>query len=71
LLAAERDISRLEGRLNELSDAIAIAGVDGDHDRLARLGLEYTEAEAELDAAYALWDELNQQHESLALTTAG
>ena len=34
LASAERDISRLEARLNDLSDAIAIAGVDGHRERL-------------------------------------
>ncbi|MGH2616343.1 MAG: ABC-F family ATP-binding cassette domain-containing protein [Thermomicrobiales bacterium] len=70
LIAAERDIGRLEGRLNELSDAIAIAGVDGDHERLARFGLEYADVEAELDMAYARWEELNNQLESLALAAS-
>jgi ATP-binding cassette subfamily F protein 3 len=67
LQAAERDIGRLEGRLNELSDAVAIAGIDGDGAALDRLGTEYAEIEDALDAAYALWEELNQQLESLAL----
>ncbi|MCC7022003.1 MAG: ABC-F family ATP-binding cassette domain-containing protein [Thermomicrobiales bacterium] len=72
LAGAERDISRLEGRLNELSDAVAIAGVDGDHQALERLSEEYAAAERELDAAYALWEEVNVHLESLVpATTAG
>jgi len=66
LTSAEREISRLEGRLNELSDAIAIAGVDGQRERLERLGVEYAEAERQLDGAYRLWDELNGELELLA-----
>jgi ATP-binding cassette subfamily F protein 3 len=71
LTGAERDISRLEGRLNELSDTIAIAGIDGDHEALARLSEEYAAAERELDDAYALWEEVNTHLESLVTTTAG
>jgi ATP-binding cassette subfamily F protein 3 len=67
LATAERDISRLEARLNDLSDAIAIAGVDGHRERLERLGIEYAAAEGELDAAYRLWEELNGELESLAI----
>lgn len=66
LATAERDISKLEARLNELSDAIAIASVDADTVRLARLGIDYAEAEAELSGAYAQWEALNEQIESLA-----
>jgi hypothetical protein len=69
LSAAEREISRLEGLLNELSDAIAIAGIDGDRARLERLGAEYSGAEKQLDGAYQVWDELNSQIESLAMAT--
>lgn len=70
LSSAERDISRLEGRLNELSDAVAIAGIDGDREKLERLGVEYAAVELQLDGAYRLWDELNLQIESLALTAS-
>jgi ATP-binding cassette subfamily F protein 3 len=64
LTSAEREISRLESRLNELSDAVAIAGVDGNRDALARLGVDYAHAEQELGKAYALWEELNEDIES-------
>ncbi len=70
LNAAERDISHFEGRLNELSDAIAIAGVDGDGEQLERLGVEYAETETRLDDAYARWEELNGQIESLTMASA-
>ena len=70
LQAVERDISRLEGQLNELSDAVAIAGIDGDHARLALLGNQYADAEAQLDAAYSNWQELNEQLEEMSLTTS-
>jgi ATP-binding cassette subfamily F protein 3 len=67
LVSAEREIGRLEGRLNELSDAVAIAGIDGDGERLERLAAEYADAEKKLDDAYELWNELNQQIESLTV----
>jgi ATP-binding cassette, subfamily F, member 3 len=70
LASAERDISRLEARLNDLSDAIAIAGVDGQRERLEVLGVEYAEAERQLGGAYQLWEELNGELESLVVAAA-
>jgi ATP-binding cassette subfamily F protein 3 len=67
LASAERDISRLEARLNDLSDSIAIAGVDGQRERLENLGVEYADAEQQLDGAYRLWEELNGELEALAI----
>ena len=67
LTSAERDISRLEAQLNDLSDAIAIAGIDGHRERLERLGVEYADAEQRLDGAYQLWEELNGELEALAI----
>jgi chromosome segregation ATPase len=68
LTSAEREISKLEARLNDLSDAIAIAGIDGHRERLEHLGIEYADAERQLDGAYRLWEELNGELESLAIT---
>jgi ATP-binding cassette subfamily F protein 3 len=59
LQQAEQAISKLEAKLNELSEAMAIAGVEGDSDALARLGTEYERSQRELDDAYALWEEIN------------
>jgi ATP-binding cassette subfamily F protein 3 len=70
LHSAERTISQLESQLNELSDAIAIAGIDGDHERLAQLGHDYAEAEAQLDGAYGSWEEINAQLEALSLAAS-
>jgi ATP-binding cassette, subfamily F, member 3 len=67
LASAERDISRLEAQLNDLSDAIAIAGIDGHRERLECLGVEYADAEQRLDSAYQLWEELNGELEALAI----
>jgi ATP-binding cassette subfamily F protein 3 len=70
LQSVEREIARLEGLLNELSDAIAIASIDSDRARLEHLGTEYAAAEGELDQAYALWEDVNQKLASLAAAAA-
>ena len=70
LQSAEREIARLEGLLNELSDAIAIAGIDGDRGRLEQLGTEYAAAQDELEHAYALWEDVHQKLESIAAPAA-
>jgi len=62
----EREIGKLEGKLNELSDAITVAGIDADGDAVARLGVEYEKTQSELEAAYARWEELTGQFETLA-----
>jgi chromosome segregation ATPase len=67
LASAERDISRLEAQLNDLSDAIAIAGIDGHREQLECLGVEYADAEQRLDDSYQLWEELNGELEALAI----
>ncbi len=66
LTQIERDIARLEGKLNELSDALAVAGIDADVDAVARLGDEYERARVELERAYARWEELSAQFEAAA-----
>jgi ATP-binding cassette subfamily F protein 3 len=55
----ERDIAKLEGKLNELSDALAIASIEADVDALTRLGTEYEKVQADLDTAYERWEELS------------
>jgi ATP-binding cassette, subfamily F, member 3 len=66
LTQVERDIARLEGKLNEISDALTVASIDEDVDGVARLGVEYERAQAELEAAYASWEELTSQLETMA-----
>jgi ATP-binding cassette subfamily F protein 3 len=66
LTQVERDISRLEGKLNEISDALTVASIDEDVDGVARLGVEYERTQAELEAAYAAWEELTAQLEAMA-----
>jgi ATP-binding cassette subfamily F protein 3 len=70
LVSVEQTISRLEGQLNELSDAIALASVDSDVPRLALLGDDYAAAQSDLDEAYARWEEINGQLETLSLASA-
>jgi len=67
LISIEQTIGRLEGKLNELSDSIAIASVDSDLGRLDTLGQAYAAAQTELDTAYAHWEEINGQIDSLSL----
>jgi ATP-binding cassette subfamily F protein 3 len=61
----ERDIARLEGKLNELSDAMTIAGIDGDVDAVSRLGSEYERTQSELDEVYERWESTSRQIEEL------
>jgi ATP-binding cassette subfamily F protein 3 len=65
LAQSERDIARLEGKLNELSDAMTVAGIDGDVDAVARLGNEYERTQAELDEVYERWESTSRQLDEL------
>ncbi len=60
----ERDISRFEGRLNDLSDALAVASIDKDVEAVARLGEEYERTQHELDEAYARWEGVTRSVEA-------
>ena len=66
LTGVERDIARLEGKLNELSDALAIASIEADVDALSRLGTEFERVQTDLDTAYARWEELSADLEAVA-----
>ena len=59
LVQLERQIGKLESRLNEISDALAVASADADLDAIARLGEEYERAQTDLDEAYARWESVN------------
>jgi len=67
LLQVEREIARLEGKLNELSDALTVAGIDADVDAVSRLGAEYERIQYELEASYGRWEELTAQFEAMAV----
>ena len=58
LVQVEKDIARLEGKLNELSDALTVAAIDGDGAGVERLSGEFERVQTELDAAYARWEDL-------------
>jgi ATP-binding cassette subfamily F protein 3 len=59
LAQLEREISKLEGRLTEISDALAIASTDEDVSAIGRLGEEYERTQSDLDGAYARWETVN------------
>jgi ATP-binding cassette subfamily F protein 3 len=61
---AEREISRLEEHLNALSDDLALATVSQDVEAITRLGREYEESQAELEAAYGAWEQLSARLEA-------
>ena len=71
LSTAERDIARLEGKLNELSDAMTVAGIDGDVEAVGRLGAEYQKTQSDLEEVYARWEELGAQLNALVAASAG
>ncbi|MGH2560656.1 MAG: ribosomal protection-like ABC-F family protein [Thermomicrobiales bacterium] len=66
LTQVERDISRLEGKLNEISDALTVASIDEDVDAVTRLGGEYDRLQSDLEGAYARWEEVTAQLETIA-----
>ena len=70
MLGVERDIARLEGKLNELSDALTVAGIDADREAIGRLGTEYERTQTELEGAYARWEEMTSQFELAAGSAA-
>jgi ATP-binding cassette subfamily F protein 3 len=62
---AERDIARLEGRLNEISDALTVASIDSDVEAVGRLGVEYERVQTQLDDAYRKWETISAELEAL------
>ncbi len=65
LQQAERDIAKLEGRLNELSDALTVASIDSDVAAVARLGGEYERVQIQLDEAYQKWEAVSAELDAL------
>ncbi len=65
LTQAEREIGKLEGKLNEISDALSVASIDKDVEAVSRLGAEFDRVQSELDDAYARWEDLTKDAESL------
>jgi ATP-binding cassette subfamily F protein 3 len=61
LNSAERLVSRLEARMNELSDDLARATIDQNVERIAAVGKDYEQTQQELEEAYARWEKLGNQ----------
>lgn len=62
----ERDIAQLEGKVNEISDALAIASADKDVDAVSRLGEEYERLQDELETVYGRWEDITHEHDAVA-----
>lgn len=60
LAKVERTISQLEGKLNELNDAMTVATIDQDVDAISTLGVEFEKVQTDLDDAYAEWEKLTE-----------
>lgn len=67
LTSSERAVSRLEGRLNDLSDQLTRAGIDQNVDEVARLGREYEQTQEQLEAAYAEWNDATAALDALTV----
>lgn len=67
LSASERAVSRLEGRINTLSDELTRASIDQNMDEVARLGREYEQTQEQLDAAYTEWNEATAALDELSV----
>jgi ATP-binding cassette subfamily F protein 3 len=61
LNAAEKLVSRLEQKLNQLSDDLALATIDQNVERIGTLGQQYETVQQELEHAYARWESLGSQ----------
>jgi ATP-binding cassette subfamily F protein 3 len=66
LAKIEREIAQLEGRVNDVSDALAIASADHDVDAVARLGEEYERMQSELDDVYQRWEAITEERDLVA-----
>ncbi len=69
---AEREISRLESKLNEISDALTIAEVDQDFEKMADLSERFDTTQEQLELAYEAWEaasaELQEMMEEAAVS---
>ena len=58
---AERDISKLESKLNEISDALTIAEVDQNFEKMAELSEQFDTTQERLELAYESWETASAQ----------
>jgi ATP-binding cassette subfamily F protein 3 len=63
--AVERQVSKLEERLNTISDALTRAGIDGNVGRVTQLGQEYEAIQEQLEQAYTAWNEATAELDAL------
>lgn len=63
--SAEREISKLESRLNEISDALTIAEVDQHFEKMAELSEQFDTTQERLDLAYENWETSSAQLQEL------
>jgi ATP-binding cassette, subfamily F, member 3 len=66
LAKIEREIAQMEGKVNDVADALAIASADHDVDAVARLGEEYERLQGALDAVYQQWESITQERDVVA-----
>ncbi len=62
---SEREISKLESRLNEISDALTIAEVDQDFEKMADLSDRFDTTQVQLELAYESWESANADLQQL------
>ena len=67
---AEREISKLESRLNDISDALTIAEVDQNFERMAELSEQFDTTQERLDLAYQNWEHSSAQLQELVAQAA-
>ncbi len=71
LVKVEREVSQLEGKVNEVGDALAIASSDHDVDAVARLGEEYERLQQQLEDVYQRWEAVSAESELVAAEIGG
>jgi ATP-binding cassette subfamily F protein 3 len=67
----EREIGQLEGKVNEVGDALAIASADHDVDAVTRLGAEYERLQEQLDGVYRHWESVSAENEMVLAEFGG
>jgi len=67
---AEREISKLESRLNEISDALTIAEVDQNFEKMAELSEQFDTTQERLELAYETWETESSQLQQLTAEAA-
>ncbi len=66
LAKIEREIAQMEGKVNDVSDALAIASADHDVGAVARLGEEYERLQGALDEVYQRWEAITRERDLVA-----